>query len=124
MSWTWWMTVLVILAVLVLIGCIPSASTRPTARAACFSRRRSAFSGCRFSLQSRKKAQKAEKSKEVQTAEASRIACTVRSAGCSNGRSSPAKKLALPGGLRGILRLVNLALSTLGDLRRKLRVES
>ena len=23
MSWTWWMTVLVILAVLVLIGCIP-----------------------------------------------------------------------------------------------------
>ena len=37
--------------------------------------------------------------------------------------AAPQKKLALPGGLNGILRLVNLALSTLGDLRRKLRVE-
>ena len=66
MSWTWWMTVLVILAVLVLIGCIPVG---------------------------------------------------VDAAYGEGG------VLALPGGLNGILRLVTLALSTLGDLRRKLRVE-
>ena len=33
MTWTWWMTLAVILAVLLLIGCIPWALTPPTARA-------------------------------------------------------------------------------------------
>ena len=33
------------------------------------------------------------------------------------------KKFKIPGGFDGLLRLANLALSTLGDLRRKLRVE-
>ena len=69
MSWTWWMTVLVILAVLVLIGCIPVGVDAAYGEGGVLLSAKIGF----FRLQ--------------------------------------------------ILRLVNLALSTLGDLRRKLRVE-
>lgn len=122
MSWTWWMTVLVILAVLVLIGCIPVGVDAAYGEGGVLLSAKIGF----FRLQilpakpkKPKKPKKAKKSKQQKPAASSAPSAA------PDAPAEPAakKKLALPGGLNGILRLVNLALSTLGDLRRKLRVE-
>ena len=123
MSWTWWMTVLVILAVLVLIGCIPVGVDAAYNESGVLL---SAKIGL-FKLQilpakpqNPKKPKKPKKSKQQKqpTPTAPSVALDAPAA-----EPAPKKKLALPGGLNGILRLANLALETLGDLRRKLRVE-
>lgn len=121
MSWTWWMTVLVILAVLVLIGCIPVGVDAAYGEGGVLLSAKISF----FRLQilpakpkKSKKPKKPKKSRQQKQAAAPSAAPDAPAA-----EAAPQKKLALPGGLRGILRLVNLALSTLGDLRRKLRVE-
>lgn len=120
MSWTWWMTVLVILAVLVLIGCIPVGVDAAYGEGGVLLSAKIGFFRLRILPAKPKKPKKAKKSKQQKPA-----ASPTPSAAPDTpaAEAAPQKKLALPGGLNGILRLVNLALSTLGDLRRKLRVE-
>lgn len=119
MSWTWWMTVLVILAVLVLIGCIPVGVDAAYGEGGVLLSAKIGFFRLRILPAKPQKPKKPKKPKQQKPA-----ASSVPSA-APDAPAEPAakKKLALPGGLNGILRLVKLALSTLGDLRRKLRVE-
>ena len=116
MSWTWWMTVLVILAVLVLIGCIPVGVDAAYGEGGVLLSAKISFFRLRILPAKPKKPKKPKQQKPAASSAPS---------AAPDAPAEPAakKKLALPGGLNGILRLVNLALSTLGDLRRKLRVE-
>ena len=120
MSWTWWMTVLVILAVLVLIGCIPVGVDAAYGEGGVLLSAKIGFFRLQILPAKPKKTKKPKKPKQQKPA-----ASPAPSAAPDTpaAEAAPQKKLALPGGLNGILRLVNLALSTLGDLRRKLRVE-
>lgn len=119
MSWTWWMTVLVILAVLVLIGCIPVGVDAAYGEGGVLLSAKIGFFRLQILPAKPKKPKKPKKLKQQKPAASSAPSAA------PDAPAEPAakKKLALPGGLNGILRLVNLALSTLGDLRRKLRVE-
>ena len=119
MSWTWWMTVLVILAVLVLIGCIPVGVDAAYGEGGVLLSAKIGFFKLQILSAKPKKPEKPKKPKQQKPAASSAPSAA------PDAPAEPAakKKLALPGGLNGILRLVNLALSTLGDLRRKLRVE-
>lgn len=119
MSWTWWMTVLVILAVLVLIGCIPVGVDAAYGEGGVLLSAKIGFFWLQILPAKPKKTKKPKKPKQQKPAASSAPSAA------PDAPAEPAakKKLALPGGLNGILRLVNLALSTLGDLRRKLRVE-
>ena len=122
MSWTWWMTVLVILAVLVLIGCIPVGVDAAYGEGGVLLSAKIGF----FRLQILPaKPKKPKKPKKAMKSKQQKPAASSAPSAAPDAPAEPAakKKLALPGGLNGILRLVNLALSTLGDLRRKLRVE-
>ena len=120
MSWTWWMTVLVILAVLVLIGCIPVGVDAAYGEGGVLLSAKIGFFRLQILPAKPKKPEKPKKPKQQKPA-----ASPAPSAAPDTpaAEAAPQKKLSLPGGLDGILRLVNLALSTLGDLRRKLRVE-
>ena len=119
MSWTWWMTVLVILAVLVLIGCIPVGVDAAYGEGGVLLSAKIGFFRLQILPAKPKKQKKPKKPKQQKPA------ASPAPSAAPDAPAEPAakKKLALPGGLNGILRLVNLALSTLGDLRRKLRVE-
>ena len=119
MSWTWWMTVLVILAVLVLIGCIPVGVDAAYGEGGVLLSVKIGFFRLQILPAKPQKPKKPKKPKQQKPAASSAPSAA------PDAPAEPAakKKLALPGGLNGILRLVNLALSTLGDLRRKLRVE-
>ena len=119
MSWTWWMTVLVILAVLVLIGCIPVGVDAAYGEGGVLLSAKIGFFRLQILPAKPQKPKKPKKPKQQKPAASSAPSAA------PDAPAEPAakKKLALPGGLNGILRLVNLALSTLGDLRRKLRVE-
>ena len=119
MSWTWWMTVLVILAVLVLIGCIPVGVDADYGEGGVLLSAKIGFFRLQILPAKPQKPKKPKKPKQQKPAASSAPSAA------PDAPAEPAakKKLALPGGLNGILRLVNLALSTLGDLRRKLRVE-
>ena len=120
MSWTWWMTVLVILAVLVLIGCIPVGVDAAYGEGGVLLSAKIGF----FRLQILPaKPQKPKKPKKPKQQKPAASPAPSAAPDTPAAEAAPQKKLALPGGLNGILRLVNLALSTLGDLRRKLRVE-
>lgn len=120
MSWTWWMTVLVILAVLVLIGCIPVGIDAAYGEGGVLLSAKIGF----FRLQILPaKPQKPKKPKKPKQQKPAASPAPSAAPDTPAAEAAPQKKLALPGGLNGILRLVNLALSTLGDLRRKLRVE-
>ena len=119
MSWTWWMTVLVILAVLVLIGCIPVGVDAAYGEGGVLLSAKIGF----FRLQILPaKPQKPKKPKKPKQQKPAASPAPSAAPDTPAAEAAPQKKLALPGGLNGILRLVNLALSTLGDLRRKLRV--
>lgn len=120
MSWTWWMTVLVILAVLVLIGCIPVGVDAAYGEGGVLLSAKIGF----FRLQILPaKPQKPKKPKKPKQQKPAASPAPSAAPDTPAAEAAPQKKLALPGGLNGILRLANLALSTLGDLRRKLRVE-
>ena len=119
MNWTWWMTVLVILAVLVLIGCIPVGVDAAYGEGGVLFSAKIGFFRLQILPAKPQKPKKPKKPKQQKPAASSAPSAA------PDAPAEPAakKKLALPGGLNDILRLVNLALSTLGDLRRKLRVE-
>ena len=113
MTWTWWMTVLVILAVLVLIGCIPvGVDARYGADGIFLAAKIGPF---RLQLLPQKPKKKQKKRKRPQ-----------KQAEKPPAKAEPQEKqpnLLLSGGLDGILQLLDLAFDTLGDLRRKLRVD-
>ena len=123
MSWTWWMTVLVILAVLVLIGCIPVGVDAAYGEGGVLLSAKIGFFRLQILPAKPKKPKKPKKAKKSKQQKAAASPALSAAPDTPAAEAAPQKKLALPGGLRGILRLVNLALSTLGDLRRKLRVE-
>ena len=112
MTWTWWMTLLVILAVLVLIGCIPvGVDARDNADGVFLAAKLGPF---RLQLLPQKPKKKPKKRKQQQ-----------KQPEKAPASSEPQEKKSNPllsGGVDGMLQLLDLAFDTLGDLRRKLRV--
>ena len=112
MTWTWWMTLLAILAVLVLIGCIPvGVDARYNADGVFLAAKLGPF---RLQLLPQKPKKKPKKRKQQQKQPEKEPAS-----------SEPQEKKSNPllsGGVDGMLQLLDLAFDTLGDLRRKLRV--
>ena len=112
MTWTWWMTLLVIAAVLVLIGCIPVGVDARYGAAGVFL----AAKIGPFRLQLLPQKPKKKKKKPAKQPPAVKPA-----------EKKPAEKKQNPllsGGVDGLLQLLGLAFDTLGDLRRKLRVNT
>ena len=110
MTWTWWMTLLVIFAVLVLIGCIPVGVDARYGADGIFL----AAKIGPFRLQLLPQKPKKKKKKPAKQPPAVKPA-----------EKKPAEKKQNPllsGGVDGLMQLLTLALDTLGDLRRKLRV--
>ena len=111
MTWTWWMTLLVIFAVLVLIGCIPvGVDARYGADGIFLAAKIGPF---RLQLLPQKPKKKKKKPAKKQQPAA------------KPAKKKPAEKKKNPllsGGVDGLMQLLTLALDTLGDLRRKLRV--
>ena len=112
MTWTWWMTLLAILAVLVLIGCIPfGVDARYNADGVFLAAKLGPF---RLQLLPQKPKKKPKKRKQQQ-----------KQPEKAPASSEPQEKKSNPllsGGVDGMLQLLDLAFDTLGDLRRKLRV--
>lgn len=113
MTWTWWMTLLVIFAVLVLIGCIPvGVDARYGADGIFLAAKIGPF---RLQLLPQKPKKKKKKPAKKQQPAA------------KPAKKKPAEKKQNPllsGGVDGLLQLLGLAFDTLGDLRRKLRVNA
>ena len=111
MTWTWWMTLLVIFAVLVLIGCIPvGVDARYGADGVFLAAKIGPF---RLQLLPQKPKKKKPAKKQQPAAKPA--------------EKKPAEKKQNPllsGGVDGLMQLLTLALDTLGDLRRKLRVNA
>ena len=112
MTWTWWMTLLVIFAVLVLIGCIPvGVDARYSADGVFLTAKLGPF---RLQLLPQKPKKKPKKRKPQQ-----------KQPKKSPAKAEPQEKKPNPllsGGVDGLMQLLDLAFDTLGDLRRKLRV--
>ena len=113
MTWTWWMTLLVIFAVLVLIGCIPvGVDARYGADGIFLAAKIGPF---RLQLLPQKPKKKKKKPAKKQQPAA------------KPAKKKPAEKKQNPllsGGVDELLQLLGLAFDTLGDLRRKLRVNA
>ena len=112
MTWTWWMTLLVIFAVLVLIGCIPvGVDARYSADGVFLTAKLGPF---RLQLLPQKPKKKPKKRKPQQ-----------KQSKKTPAKAEPQAKKPNPllsGGVDGLMQLLDLAFDTLGDLRRKLRV--
>ena len=111
MTWTWWMTLLAIFAALVLIGCIPvGVDARYNAEGGPKKLRqsRTARRPTRRKPKKKKKQQKQQKKPEK----------APEKAASQEKKPNPI----LSGGVDEILQLLDIVLDTLGDLRRKLRV--
>lgn len=112
MTWTWWMTLLVIFAVLVLIGCIPvGVDARYSADGVFLMAKLGPF---RLQLLPQKPKKKPQKRKPQQ-----------KQPKKTPAKAEPQEKKPNPllsGGVDGLMQLLDLAFDTLGDLRRKLRV--
>ena len=112
MTWTWWMTLLVIFAVLVLIGCIPvGVDARYSADGVFLTAKLGPF---RLQLLPQKPKKKPKKRKPQQ-----------KQPKKTPAKAEPQEKKPNPllsGGVDGLMQLLDLAFDTLGDLRRKLRV--
>ena len=111
MTWTWWMTLLAIFAALVLIGCIPVGVDARYGAAGVFLAAK--LGPVRLQLLPQKPKKKKKKPAKQPPA-------------VKPAEKKPAEKKQNPllsGGVDGLLQLLGLAFDTLGDLRRKLRVE-
>ena len=112
MTWTWWMTLLVIFAVLVLIGCIPvGVDARYSADGVFLTAKLGPFL-LQLLPQKPKKKPKKRKPQQKQPKK-------------TPAKAEPQEKKPNPllsGGVDGLMQLLYLAFDTLGDLRRKLRV--
>ena len=112
MTWTWWMTLLVIFAVLVLIGCIPvGVDARYSADGVFLTAKLGPFL-LQLLPQKPKKKPKKRKPQQKQPKK-------------TPAKAEPQEKKPNPllsGGVDGLMQLLDLAFDTLGDLRHKLRV--
>ena len=113
MTWTWWMTLAVILAVLLLIGCIPVGVDAAYGEGGV----RLAVKIWLFRLQLLPQKPKKKKKPAKKAAPKQKKPAPEKPAG--EKKPNPL----LSGGVDGILELLELGVQTLGDLRRKLRVE-
>ena len=113
MTWTWWMTLAVILAVLLLIGCIPVGVDAAYGEGGI----RLAVKIWLFRLQLLPQKLKKKKKPAKKAAPKQKKPAPEKPAG--EKKPNPL----LSGGVDGILELLDLGVQTLGDLRRKLRVE-
>ena len=111
MTWTWWMTLLAIFVVLVLIGCIPvGVDARYSAEGVFLSAKIGPFLLQLLPQKPKKKKKQPKQQKKAEKAPA---------------KAEPQEKKPNPllsGGVDGLIQLLNLAFDTLGNLRRKLRV--
>ena len=112
MTWTWWMTLAVILAVLLLIGCIPVGVDAAYGEGGI----RLAVKIWLFRLQLLPQKPKKKKKPAKKAAPKQKKPAPEKPAG--EKKPNPL----LSGGVDGILELLDLGVQTLGDLRRKLRV--
>lgn len=112
MTWTWWMTLAVILAVLLLIGCIPVGVDAAYGEGGV----RLAVKIWLFRLQLLPQKPKKKKKPAKKAAPKQKKPAPEKPAG--EKKPNPL----LSGGVDGILELLDLGVQTLGDLRRKLRV--
>ena len=111
MTWTWWMTLLAIFAALVLIGCIPvGVDARYNAEGVFLAAK---LGPIRLQLLPQKPKKKKKKQKQQMKPEKA-----PEKAASQEKKPNPI----LSGGVDGILQLLDIVLDTLGDLRRKLRV--
>lgn len=107
MTWTWWMTLLAIFAALVLIGCIPvGVDARYNAEGVFLAAK---LGPIRLQLLPQKPKRKRNSKRNRKRHRKSRFA---------GKKPNPI----LSGGVDEILQLLDIVLDTLGDLRRKLRV--
>ena len=113
MTWTWWMTLAVILAVLLLIGCIPVGVDAAYGEGGI----RLVVKIWLFRLQLLPQKPKKKKKSAKKAAPKQKKPAPEKPAG--EKKPNPL----LSGGVDGILELLDLGVQTLGDLRRKLRVE-
>ena len=108
MTWTWWMTLLAIFAALVLIGCISvGVDARYNAEGVFLAAK---LGPIRLQLLPQKPKKKKKQQKKPEKAP--------KKAASQEKKPNPI----LSGGVDGILQLLDIVLDTLGDLRRKLRV--
>ena len=108
MTWTWWMTLLAIFAALVLIGCIPvGVDARYNAEGVFLAAK---LGPIRLQLLPQKQKKKKKQQKKPEKAP--------EKAASQEKKPNPI----LSGVVDGILQLLDIVLDTLGDLRRKLRV--
>lgn len=112
MTWAWWMTLAVILAVLLLIGCIPVGVDAAYGEGGI----RLAVKIWLFRLQLLPQKPKKKKKPAKKAAPKQKKPAPEKPAG--EKKPNPL----LSGGVDGILELLDLGVQTLGDLRRKLRV--
>ena len=111
MTWTWWMTLLAIFAALVLIGCIPvGVDARYNAEGVFLAAK---LGPIRLQLLPQKPKKKKKQQKQQKKPEKA-----PEKAASQEKKPNPI----LSGGVDGILQLLDIVLDTLGDLRRKLRV--
>lgn len=113
MTWTWWMTLLAIFSVLALIGCIPVGVDARYHKDGMFLAAKIWFVKLQLLPAKPKKPKKPGKAKKSAKKQS------------EPKKDAPAEKKANPllsGGLDGLMQLLDLAFDTLGDLRRKLRV--
>ena len=113
MTWAWWMTLAVILAVLLLIGCIPVGVDAAYGEGGI----RLAVKIWLFRLQLLPQKPKKKKKPAKKAAPKQKKPAPEKPAG--EEKPNPL----ISGGVDGILELLDLGVQTLGDLRRKLRVE-
>ena len=112
MTWTWWMTLLVIFAVLVLSGCIPVGVDARYSADGVFLTAKLGPLLLQLLPQKPKKKPKKRKPQQKQPKK-------------TPAKAEPQEKKPNPllsGGVDGLMQLLDLAFDTLGDLRRKLRV--
>ena len=111
MTWTWWMTLLAIFVALVLIGCIPvGVDARYSAEGVFLSAKIGPFLLQLLPQKPKKKKKQPKQQKKAEKAPA---------------KAEPQEKKPNPllsGGVDGLIQLLDLAFDTLGNLRRKLRV--
>lgn len=111
MTWTWWMTLLAIFAALVLIGCIPvGVDARYNAEGVFLAAK---LGPIRLQLLPQKPKKKKKQQKQQKKPEKA-----PEKAASQEKKPNPI----LSGGVDEILQLLDIALDTLGDLRRKLCV--
>ena len=124
MSWTWWMTLAVIFAVLILIGCIPvGVDVRYDQNGAAVTAKAGFL---KIQILPKKKKEKPEKPKKEKPKKEKKKAKPdgKKDASEKSGETEKKKPSLLANGVDSVLELLDIVSDTLGNLRRKLRVNT